>query len=178
MDTALVLLRSSRWKLIGAIVAGAISGLGLAVLIALINTALSTEAQQIGRWAPAFAGLCVAVFVARTLSESMLVRLSQQLIGALRADLSRRVLASPLQQLEQHGPHKLLAALIEDVQKIASLLTRLPSFCINSAVAVGCFIYLGWLSLPLMLVLSAQIERDRTLSSASMTNFTWGTNSE
>lgn len=152
METVLALLRRSRWKLAGAVIAGAISGLGLAALIALINTALSSPRDELAPLVPAFVALCGVVFVARTVSEGMLVRLSQRLIAALRSELARQVLASPLRHLEQQGPHRLLAALTEDVQKIASLLTRLPTFCINSAVALGCFAYLGWLSWPLMLI--------------------------
>jgi putative pyoverdin transport system ATP-binding/permease protein len=151
METVWALLRAARWKLAGAVGAGAVSGLGLAALIALINTGLATPREQVAQLVPAFAGLCVLVFVARTVSETMLVRLSQQMIAALRSELARQVIGSPLRQLEAHGPHKLLAALTEDVQKIAALLTRLPTFCINVAVAVGAFAYLGWLSWPLML---------------------------
>lgn len=151
MDTVLAVLRASRLKLAGALFAGVTSGLGIAGLIALINTALATHRVGLPALLPVFAALCVLVFVARTLSELQLVQLSQQVVGALRSDLARRIVASPLSRVEQHGAHRLLAALTEDVQKIAALLTRLPTFCINAAVAVGCFAYMGWLSWPLML---------------------------
>ncbi|AKJ29462.1 cyclic peptide export ABC transporter [Caldimonas brevitalea] len=151
MNGVVALLRGSRWKLAGAGLAGALSGLGIAALIALINSALALPRAEQGRLLPAFVALCVGVFLARTASEALLVRLSQHLIAGLRCQLSRQILASPLRQLEQHGAHRLLAALTDDVQKIAALLTRLPTFCINVAVALGCFAYLGWLSWPLML---------------------------
>ncbi len=151
MDTVLALLRGSRWQLAGAVASGAASGLGIAGLIALINTALATPREQLPPLLAAFAGLCLLIFVTRTLSETLLVRLSQQVITALRSELSRQILASPLRRLEAQGTHRLLAALTDDVQKIAALLTRLPTFCINTAVALGCFAYMGWLSWPLML---------------------------
>ncbi|MCW7539363.1 cyclic peptide export ABC transporter [Aquabacterium sp. A7-Y] len=151
MGGVVSLLRASRWKLAAAGLAGAASGLGIAALIALINTALALPRAEQAQLLPGFVALCLGVFVARTASEAALVRLSQQLIAALRSQLSRQILASPLRELERHGAHRLLAALTEDVQKIAALLTRLPTFCINLAVALGCFAYLGWLSWPLML---------------------------
>ncbi len=145
------LLKASRGRLLAAIAAGAVSGLGLAGLIALINTALAAPRHEAGWLMPAFVALCLCVFVARALSEAVLVRLSQSLVAELRKLLARRILASPLRDLESHGHHRLLAALTEDVSKIATLLTRLPTFCINAAVALGCFAYLGWLAWPLML---------------------------
>lgn len=145
------LLKASRGRLFAAISAGAVSGLGLAGLIAMINTALATPRHDAVRLMPAFVALCLCVFVARALSEAVLVRLSQTLVAELRKLLARRILASPLRDLESHGHHRLLAALTEDVSKIANLLTRLPTFCINTAVALGCFAYLGWLAWPLMI---------------------------
>ena len=151
METALALLRGSRRQLAGAVLSGALSGLGLAGLIALINTALATPRADLPPLVAAFAALCAMVFVSRTYSEMLLVRLSQRMIATLRGELSRQILASPLRRLEAQGAHRLLAALTEDVQKIAALLTRLPTFCINTAVAAGCFLYMGWLSIPMML---------------------------
>ena len=157
METVLALLRGSRRQLAGAVLSGALSGLGVAGLIALINTALSAPRADLPPLMVAFAALCVTVFVSRTYSEMLLVRLSQRVIATLRGELSRQILASPLRRLEAQGAHRLLAALTEDVQKIAALLTRLPTFCINTAVAAGCFLYMGWLSIPMMLAATACI---------------------
>ena len=157
METVLALLRGSRRQLAGAVLSGALSGLGVAGLIALINTALSVPRADLPPLMVAFAALCATVFVSRTYSEMLLVRLSQRVIATLRGELSRQILASPLLRLEAQGAHRLLAALTEDVQKIAALLTRLPTFCINTAVAAGCFLYMGWLSIPMMLAAMACI---------------------
>lgn len=151
MDIVLQLLRASRWKLALAIVAGAASGLGIAGLIALINTALAAPRSELTPLALGFVALCLLVFSARAASEVVLARLSQQVIAALRAELSRQILAAPLPLLENHGTHRLLAALTEDVAKIANFLTRLPIICINGAVLVGCLVYLGVLSWWLLL---------------------------
>ena len=157
METVLALLRGSRRQLAGAVLSGALSGLGVAGLIALINTALSVPRADLPPLMVAFAALCATVFVSRTYSEMLLVRLSQRVIATLRGELSRQILASPLRRLEAQGAHRLLAALTEDVQKIAALLTRLPTFCINTAVAAGCFLYMGWLSIPMMFAAMACI---------------------
>ena len=60
--------------------------------------------------------------------------------------LSDRILAAPLQQLETLGSSKLLAALTKDVDAISNIVFSLPSLCTSIAVLVGCLAYMGWLS--------------------------------
>lgn len=151
MHTVNQLLRASRWKLVLAVLIGAVGGLAIAGLIAVINTALATTRDELFTLGIYFLGLCLLVFVARSASDIILVRLSQQIISALRADLSRQILATPLHLLENHGTHRLLAMLTEDVTKIANFLVRLPTICVNAAVLVGCLGYLGFLSWQLLI---------------------------
>src|SRR5262249_27441413 len=56
-----------------------------------------------------------------------------------------------LRDLEQAGPHRLLAALTEDVPAIASALLGVPILGVNVAILLCCLAYLGWLS-PLLLL--------------------------
>lgn len=151
MHTVNQLLRASRWKLVLAVLIGAVGGLAIAGLIAVINTALAATRDELFTLGIYFLALCLLVFVARSASDIILVRLSQQIISALRADLSRQILATPLHLLENHGTHRLLAMLTEDVTKIANFLMRLPTICINAAVLVGCLGYLGFLSWQLLI---------------------------
>lgn len=150
MYTVNHLLRASRWKLTLAVVIGAIGGLSIAGLIAVINMALTASKEEVLSLGLGFVVLCLLVFVSRSASDIILVRISQQVISALRADLSRQILATPLHLLETHGTHRLLAMLTEDVAKVATFLMRLPTICVNTAVLIGCLGYLGFLSWPLL----------------------------
>jgi putative pyoverdin transport system ATP-binding/permease protein len=65
--------------------------------------------------------------------------------------LSRQILATSLRHLEALGAPRLLAALTEDVEAITDAFIWYPVLCINSAMVVGCLIYMGWLSWGLLL---------------------------
>jgi putative ATP-binding cassette transporter len=146
---AFLLQRSWRLVLL-AVVAGLISGLSGAGLIALVHAALSGPDGSLGTLVWGFAGLCIVVPVSRVFSEVLLTRLGQGAIAELRMQLSRQIVGAPLRHLQELGSHRLLATLTEDVSSIAQAFVELPMFCINGATVVGCLIYLAWLSWPLL----------------------------
>jgi putative ATP-binding cassette transporter len=82
----------------------------------------------------------------------IIIRLGQQVIFSLRIRLSRRILATPLPQLEQTGIHRLFPALTDDILVISNALASFPLFCTNCVTVVVCFAYLAWLSLPVILL--------------------------
>jgi putative ATP-binding cassette transporter len=69
--------------------------------------------------------------------------------------MSRRILAAPLRHLEELGAHRLLATLTDDIPAITNALTFIPIFCINIVIVLGCLVYLGWLSWPVLLAVLA-----------------------
>jgi putative ATP-binding cassette transporter len=147
-----LLLRSSRWTVILASVTGLAGGVGSVGLIALIHLALSQEgARTAPLLAGGFAGLCLLVLLTRIVSQALLIRLAQGSVFCLYMHLSRQILAVPLRQLEEIGPHRLLATLTEDVPAITAALLGVPILCVNAAILLCCLGYLGWLS-PLLLV--------------------------
>lgn len=127
-----------------AIAAGLISGGASAGLIALINDAIAQSSRQ-PLIAP-FVGLVLLALISSSLSQFLLVDLSQDAVYQLRMQLSQRILSAPLQQLERLGPSQLLATLTEDVQAISNTVFVIPTLCVDIAVICGCLVYLGWLS--------------------------------
>ena len=92
-------LLTASWPLVAfAGLAGLVSGLGGAALIAIIHAALSQPETSTAVLAWSFAGLCLLVFVSRIVSEVLLVRLGQATIASLRLQLSRQILTAPLRQ--------------------------------------------------------------------------------
>lgn len=145
------LLRIS-WRTVAlAILFGVISGASSTGLLALINTRLNNGNLSATTLLWSFVGLCAIVPIARFTSEALLIRLGQGAIYNLRLQMSRRILAAPLRHLEQLGAHRLLATLTDDIPAITNALTFIPIFCINIAVVLGCLLYLGWLSLSVLL---------------------------
>lgn len=148
-----LLFQQSGRMLTLAAIASLLGGSSSAGLIATINLALQGHPPS---WLlGAFFGLCGTLLLGTATSLILMNRLSQTIIFNLRMDLSERILASPLQHLETLGAPKLLAALTEDVEAIADASVFASALCVNSALILGCFVYLFWLSVPVFLLLLA-----------------------
>lgn len=139
------LLRNSRGIVILAVIAGVISGASNTGLLAVITAALGGYYSRTTLiWS--FVGLCIIAPLSRIGSEILLVQLGQKAIFDLRMKLSRQILGVSLRQLEELGPHKLTAALTDDVLAISNAIIFVPILFINMAVVIGCLLYLCWLS--------------------------------
>ncbi|WP_340123348.1 cyclic peptide export ABC transporter [Methylobacter svalbardensis] len=150
------LCRSSWLTIVSVLLAGIISGLSSAALVALINSTLSnTLDAKLLPWL--FAGLSVAVLFSGFLSHYLLNRLSAKIVCDLRIHISRLILAAPYPFLQKLGKSALLANLTEDISAIANASQLLPVVCINFAIVTGCMAYLSWLSWQLALVLGGVI---------------------
>ena len=144
------LMQHSRRFLLLAVLAGVVSGAANTGLLAIINATLARQGPT-GRLALYFVGLCLLVPAARIAAELLLAHLGQGALFELRMALSRQILGVPLRRLEELGPHRLLAALTEDIPSITNIVTVIPILCINAAVALSCLVYMGWLSWPMLL---------------------------
>ena len=134
-----------------SVAAGVVSGACNAFLLAVINNVVKTNGSTaMLLWG--FANLCVLLPTARFSSEFLLNRLGQEAMYKLRLQLCRQILAAPLRHLEQIGAPRLLAALTDDVPTITGAILLFPLLCVNSAVAIGCLLYMGVLS-PLLLAI-------------------------
>jgi putative pyoverdin transport system ATP-binding/permease protein len=133
------------------ILVGIISGASHAALLAMIGRWLSSAAPMSTRFIIIFFALCITLPVARFASEGMLINLSSKALMALRIRLSRQILSAPLRRLEELGPHRLLATLTEDIPSIGASLVNIPVMTMHISIVLGCLIYLGWLSWPLLL---------------------------
>jgi putative pyoverdin transport system ATP-binding/permease protein len=147
MNLIYFLLRSS-WIMVAiAIITGFLSGSSSAGLIALISSAASkSNTSPLTTIAWGFVGLVSVALITGVISQVMLIRLSQNAVLQLRMRLSRQILASELSHLEQLGNPRLLATLTEDVQAVANAVYVIPFLCIDLSMALGCLLYITWLS--------------------------------
>lgn len=141
-----VLFRASGHLLAFAIVASLAGGAASVGLIAAINRALSTPADQLAALGLRFAALAVAVLLCRTAALMLFVRLNQTVLASLRGHIAGRLLASPYAELERVGPGRGLALLGEDTNQVATLLVALPFVVMNGTIVLGCLAYLAYLS--------------------------------
>jgi putative ATP-binding cassette transporter len=132
------------------LILGVLSGACGAGLIWLISVILSRELPAATYL---FGALALVALLARIAFISLLGRVHQGAVFALRKDLTRRILATPLRTLEDTGAARLQAALTADVLVLSEGFRLLPSFFINLTSALGCLVYLAWLSVPVFLAM-------------------------
>lgn len=142
MNLIQFLLRASWTTVAIAVFTGSLSGACSALLIALINNAVSNKSTS--QWS--FVGLAVVALVTGIMSQYLLVSLSQSAVYKLRLHMSGWILECPLRHLEELGANRLLATLTDDVQAISGTVFSIPFLCVDIALILGGFVYLGWLS--------------------------------
>ena len=86
-----------------------------------------------------FGALVLVVVGAELLSRLLLLRVSSRAVRDMRMNLCEQILKAPLRRVESSGSSGLMAALTEDVHRIAEALIALPTQCVNIAIAVACF---------------------------------------
>jgi putative pyoverdin transport system ATP-binding/permease protein len=138
------LLEISLRTILIATVAGLISGGGNAMIISLINRAVSHA--SIPNALLSFGALALFTVLTSTLAQFMLINLSQNAIYQLRVRLSQNILLSPLQHLERLGENRLLATLTDDVRTLSHAVSAIPSICIDLATVIGCLGYIAFIS--------------------------------
>jgi putative ATP-binding cassette transporter len=151
MRLILFLLRASWRAALLAASIGALSGGASAALVALISYTLRDSDPYSGTLIGLFAALCAVILLTRIASQVLLCRLTVNCTSQLRLGLCRRILDSPLRHLEEIGDHRMLAALTSDVAVISQAMNGVPSLGINLVVLVSGAVYLGTLSMGLML---------------------------
>lgn len=151
MKLLLFLLRQSRRIVLAAIFAGILSGAANTLLIVLVHDLLTSPAPGRSSLALGFLVLCLGLPLARLISDVLLAYLAQKAIFDLRLHMCQRILDVPLRELEQIGSSRLLASLTDDIGSITNALAQIPMVTIQLTVVLGCLLYMGWLSLPLVL---------------------------
>lgn len=150
------LLFQNSWTTVTlAVLAGLLSGASSAGLIALINFSLAHLDSTTWQLAISFVGLCGLLMVMTAVSQIWIAQIAQKIVFNLQMRLTQKILDTSLQHLEMIGRSRLLAVLTEDVDTLSRVAPWLSGICVNTALLVGCLVYLCWLSVPLFLGLSA-----------------------
>jgi putative pyoverdin transport system ATP-binding/permease protein len=147
----------SRLKMAVVAIAGSLSGIASMAMMALITQALTSKGTRLSALPWVFAAFCLLLPAVRFLSLWLLASLNQQSLLSLRLSLTRAILGAPLRHLEQLGPHRLVATLVNDINSIVDSIALLPSLLMQLVLAVSCLAYLGWLSWRVLLEVSGFI---------------------
>src|SRR5438876_657587 len=147
-------LRTCRGMLLVTAIAALLSGACNAGLIGLVNKLINNPGRPVSGLALAFVILGLGKVLTSYFSQATLTNFSQRAVAALRDELVAKILAVPLRQLEEIGAPRLMVALTDDVMNITQAFLGIPIVGINIAILMGGAAYLGWLSWPVLVVLS------------------------
>ena len=146
-------IRHSRKLIALAVFTSFLAGVGYTMLLAFIRRALDSGFNSQPKLVWMFVVFCLAIPICGFASQMVLLYLTSKAAYELRIQLSRQILAAPLRQLENLGPHRLLASITQDIGSVIELVNVLPQMFTQLAMMVGCVVYLGWLSWKLLLVM-------------------------
>ena len=125
-------------------------------IIAYINhTFISQPVFSTLSWASLgqFSALVVLLLVTTFVSQYALTRLGHQFVYELRTKLVKQIIDTKVPQIDHLGSARLLASLSSDIQSITVAFVRMPELVQGVILSSGVALYLGWLSLPLLLII-------------------------
>jgi putative ATP-binding cassette transporter len=145
--------RNARSRLLVAVAAGIISGLCSMVLLGLFTNVLKGGSRySTFTLVYILLALCLFLPLTRFISEVILLRLAQGELFNLRMRLSRQILQAAMRHLEILGSEPLMTTFTDDIPGIVDALSLVPGLCLNMAIALSGFLYLGWLSWRVLLL--------------------------
>lgn len=151
MNLILFLLRAS-WRIaLAACLVGGVSGAASVGLVILMIGTLQAPNASTLTLVGLFAALCAVVLLTQVGSHLLLSRLTKNTVSKLRVGLCQQILQAPLKHLEEVGVSRLLATLTGDVTVISQAMNGIPVLGVNLTILVCGAIYLGSLSLSLLL---------------------------
>ncbi|WP_063331352.1 cyclic peptide export ABC transporter [Marinomonas sp. TW1] len=150
MSLVWTLLRGSSLKFFFAVVLSALSaGCGIAV-ISMIGQVASAD-DITGLDVALLFVFILLLFCFSVSSQAMLTSLGHHVVHRLRLHLSRRILKTSVERIDQLGQPTILATLTKDVTSISQAFNSLPFVVYGAAVLLCCYGYLIQLSVPFFL---------------------------
>ena len=140
-----------------ATLAGSLSGLASAALLATINRAVHTQGEVLLGILATFAGLSIVSVAGEFFGNLGNNLVGQKILAKLRKELSVKIITAPIFEIERFQSYRLLAVLNHDVATIGAFTFNFSMIAIAFSIAVGCFVYLAILSPVLFIVAIAAV---------------------
>ncbi|MEM9388545.1 MAG: cyclic peptide export ABC transporter [Pseudomonadota bacterium] len=146
-----------------AMLLGIAAGFGVAMVIPLLMNIVqptpggfspqASDSLFLGNWevsdarfAVTFVVLCALTFIARTVAQVLLIRVSATVTTDLRARIYNVVARAPLAAVESVGPSRLMAVLTADVPRIVGGARLVPEVLTSAMTLLGLFGFLYYLN--------------------------------
>lgn len=146
------ILKDNRRSFSLAIVLSFLSALAGVSVIAFINQAL-TKLNSVNTFPlTVFFGLIFVLFILSFVSQAMMTALGHHIVCQLRLSLSRRIMNTSVERLDQLGLPVFMATLTKDITMISHAFNSLPFVVFGTSVMLLSYSYLFWLSSHFFLV--------------------------
>lgn len=100
-----------------------------------------------------FGVLCIALLFTRTVSQILLIRVTQDTVYHLQVKIAKRISLMQQDALEVLGAIPVLSVISDDVNVISALGTQLPALMMNACIFIGVLSYVSYISIPAFIML-------------------------
>lgn len=150
-----LLWRSHPWLTIFTLITGIISGVASIAVVNVINQAIHNDGSRTDSlyW---FIGLSAVALIFRNGAALFPAYASMRIMTRLRIALCRKILATPLEEVDRRGPPNVLTMLTNDIPQLNTTLVVMPTVLVEATVflfGIAYLAYLSWVVLALTLSL-------------------------
>ncbi|AWV04323.1 ATP-binding protein [Burkholderia sp. JP2-270] len=144
-SAATLMWRSHPWLTLGTVLTGLVSGIASIVGVGLISRVLHDQDDRQTLLMIFIAVNVIAVFC-RSSAAVMPSYACMKVMTRLRVNLCKRILATPLDEIDRRGAPNILTMLTQDIPQLSQTLLTIPTIIVQSVVLVCSIAYLAYLS--------------------------------
>jgi len=140
-----LLWRNHPWLTFFTLICGVISGVASIAVVSVINQAIHNDGDRMQAlyW---FVGLSAIALILRNGAALFPAYASMRIMTRLRIALCRKILATPLEEVDRRGPPNVLTMLTNDIPQLNTTLIVMPTVLVEATVFLFGIAYLAYLS--------------------------------
>ncbi|WP_260957918.1 cyclic peptide export ABC transporter [Pseudomonas citri] len=140
-----LLWRNHPWLTFFTLICGVISGVASIAVVSVINQAIHGDGDHMQAlfW---FVGLSATALILRNGAALFPAYASMRIMTRLRIALCRKILATPLEEVDRRGPPNVLTMLTNDIPQLNTTLIVMPTVLVEMTVFLFGIAYLAYLS--------------------------------
>jgi putative syringomycin transport system ATP-binding/permease protein len=140
-----LLWRNHPWLTLFTLICGVVSGVASIAVVSVINDAIHNDGSRLHAlyW---FIGLSATALILRNGAALFPAYASMRIMTRLRIALCRKILATPLEEVDRRGPPNVLTMLTNDIPQLNTTLIIMPTILVETTVFLFGIAYLAYLS--------------------------------
>jgi len=146
------LYQKYKWYLIITVPMSILLGMASMSVVAIISDAIGNQLEHMKYGVEYFFIAIFILFVVGLVNDRLFVKMAVNVSYDIQIKMIRRVMATPLPQLERIGLSRVVATLTEDVDTAEKFFHVLPALMVNISIVIFGIAYMAYLSLELLAV--------------------------